>query len=92
MAVASNQIVHTHLSVPSDAELGLADLEVVANGIPSKTRSVEIVDCCESNSKSKESQDSQSKDGWDCQDQECKKAGWSLLSPLRGNKNLEREP
>ena len=36
MAVAFGGLVSTHFDVPADQELGVSDLVVVANGIPSK--------------------------------------------------------
>ncbi len=42
MAVASPALVSTHFDVPSDVELGPSELEVVANGIPSRPVSVTV--------------------------------------------------
>ena len=42
MAVAFGGLVSTHFDVPADQELGVSDLVVVANGIPSKPVTVSV--------------------------------------------------
>jgi hypothetical protein len=42
MAVAFGGLVSTHLDVPADQELGISDLVVVANGIPSRSVTVNV--------------------------------------------------
>jgi hypothetical protein len=42
MAVAFGGLVSTHFDVPADQELGVSDLVVVANGIPSPATTVNV--------------------------------------------------
>jgi hypothetical protein len=42
MAVAFGGLVSTHFDVPADQELGISDLVVVANGIPSRSVTVSV--------------------------------------------------
>jgi len=42
MAVAFGGLVSTHFDVPADQELGISDLVVVANGIPSRSVTVNV--------------------------------------------------
>ncbi len=44
MGVASNKEVFTYFDVPSNIEIGKSELEVVANGIPSKPISIRVKD------------------------------------------------